>query len=502
VNPIESEQWQRLAPLALVFLVLNGIQKFIRENLYAFAGAGAGFAFIDWLGPRELLLAALAVLLIICASALIFHRRFRFRLESDAIRVRRGLFEKKELRIRFARVQNIQLGQPFYFRPFGLVRFSLETPGASEKEVELPGIPRHLAETMRDRISGQQADRSCLAEADDNNQDEQEIAHGEVLFSPGTSRLFVHGMSSNQVWLLIGAAAWLVSQFSRRLERLFEDAVILRWLTESIGSVWPLIAFMLAAGLLCLLMLSGLISIVRFHAYRLLDRDDRLVGIGGLLDEREQTVKRTKMTGLTFKQSAIGRLLGSGYLLVRQTRSSDQEVPGARAGFLVPGLRRTDHGLITRIQSHWAIPSDLLPISRRFWYLLSLRWLIFGAIVLIALVVLLGRGHFWLPLPGLGLAAGPVLIYLRWRRWGWQILERQLWVRQGLLGQTLDVFDLDQVQQVRVLQSPYQRRHQLASLQLILPQGAVDIPFLTSDTAAKIANQALFAAETATTHRI
>ena len=40
------------------------------------------------------------------------------------------------------------------------------------------------------------------------------------------------------------------------------------------------------------------------------DRGDRLVSVGGLLDEREQTVKREKITGLTLKQSALGRALG------------------------------------------------------------------------------------------------------------------------------------------------------------------------------------------------
>src|SRR5699024_5674927 len=144
--------WQRLAPIALLFLIVNGGVKLVRENFYAFAGAGAGFAFLDRLGLREFLLGGLVLLLGGALIAAVYHRRFRFRIEGDAIRLRRGLIENKDLRVRFARVQNVGLSQPLYFRPFGLVRFTLETPGAQSAEVVLPGIGRELALALRDHI--------------------------------------------------------------------------------------------------------------------------------------------------------------------------------------------------------------------------------------------------------------------------------------------------------------------------------------------------------------
>ena len=53
---LAEKDWYRLSGLALVFIILNGLQKQIRENLFLFAGAGAGAAFTDWLGLREFLL--------------------------------------------------------------------------------------------------------------------------------------------------------------------------------------------------------------------------------------------------------------------------------------------------------------------------------------------------------------------------------------------------------------------------------------------------------------
>ncbi len=497
----EADGWQRLAPLSLIFIIFGGVQKFVRENIYLFLGAGAGVAFTEWLGPRELLLGVTGVLLAIVIGAVIYHRRFRFKLEEDAIRVRRGLFERKELRIRFARVQNIQLGEPFYFRPFGLVRFSLETPGAAQKEVELPGISRELAEAMRDRIAGSQGDVPFQSDVEAGGHVPAAPASQE-LFAASTSRLFVHGMGSNQVWLIFSALAWLfgvvVQRFGQRLEQ--TDGFI--WLSEQFAIGWLLIGLMIPLLFAFLVMVSGLLSVIRFHDFRLIERGDRLVGVGGLLDKREQTIRRKKITGLTLRQTGLGRPLGSWYLLVRQAKSSDAEDAGTRTGFQVPGLRRSDHGLVDRIVHGWQTPEAFSPISRRFRLILWLRWLVLLVFGLGVLTTNFGFDSVAAStLAGLYVVVF-VCVHLRWRHWGWHLDGDQIWIRRGLVGQTLDAFDLNLVQQARINQSPYQRRHQLATLQLVLPQGAVTVPFLRFDTAAELANRALLAAETAMVHRV
>jgi putative membrane protein len=70
------------------------------------------------------------------------------------------------------------------------------------------------------------------------------------------------------------------------------------------------------------------------------------------------------------------------------------------------------------------------------------------------------------------------------------------------VGRQRDVFSIDQVQQAAVVASPYQRRHGLATVVLVLPQGEIKVPFLPREHADELANRALFAAETALVHRV
>lgn len=494
MSPVEQD-WQRLSGLALVFIILNGLQKQIRENLFLFAGAGAGAAFTDWLGLREFGLLVLLFLLLSVLGGMIYHRRFRFRLEADAVRVRRGLIEQKELRIRFARVQNIQLGQPFYFRPFDLVRFSLQTPGAAEKEVELPGIPRALALTMRDRIS--QLRESALApEAGVETED----AGHCCLYQAATGRLFLHGLSSNQVWVLAGIFFYVGGNLLERVSERFEEA-----LEAAAGSLewsWWWGPGLVLGLLAVLFLLSGILAILRFHDFRLRDLSDRLVAVAGLLERREQTIRRSKITGLLLRQSPVGRLVGCWTLRVHQTQSGIQADDGGKSGFLVPGLRRNELSLADNLLEGAAMPAAFNGVSARFRQFAWSRLLLALLLALVLTSVLFGRDH-WL-MVGLALSGAAALPLLHWRfrRWGWALEESTLWVRRGLLGQRIDVFELERVQQASITTSPYLRRHHLATLSLVLPHGPISVPFLPEELAAALANRALHAAETARVHQV
>src|SRR6056297_3361395 len=153
MTEIEST-WKALPVSAVGALYINGIQRFVRENLIVFFGAGTGFAVSESLGWREFGLGAGLVLLTGLLVALIYHRRFRYRVDEDSVRVRKGLFEQQELKVRFQRVQNVGFSQPIYLRPLGLIRVTLETPGAAQTEVSLPGIASGEATALRDLISG------------------------------------------------------------------------------------------------------------------------------------------------------------------------------------------------------------------------------------------------------------------------------------------------------------------------------------------------------------
>jgi putative membrane protein len=494
--------WQRLSPWALVFLVARRVQRLIRENLYFFLGAGAGSVFLEWLGPRELLFGFVAIVLATVAGAIVHHRRFRFRLEADAVRVRSGLVERKELRIPFARVMNVDLSQPLYLRPFRLVKLSLETPGARATEVELPGISRPLAETMRERIAAARADAATTKTLDQEADETEAVAPGVVLFQASRRDLLLHGLVSNQVWILAGAFLSLVGLLERRLWRLVDEERLGQMLAR-VGEELGGTLLVATSALALLLVVSMLIAWVRFYGFTLWRIDDRFRTRCGVLEIRERTVPRVKLLGVMVAQTAFGRLLGRWYLVGRQAgvvSPQEQERPG---NFMVPGLgqqglRRLLGSLGDGVQE---VPA-LNPIDASYRRVLATRWVV--ALVGLAGVTWApgfeaewGAGGFLALLP-LAVAG----VHLRWRHWGWAERSGLLWVRRGLLGHRVEVFPMAGAQRVEVRQSPVQRRRGVADLVLTLPYGPVVIPFLPRSTACALADRVLWQVETAPTHRL
>jgi putative membrane protein len=507
MSRVDVNTWQRLAPMALLFLIINGGAKFVRENLYAFAGAGVGFAFLDKLGLREFVLGGLVLLLGAVLIATIYHRRFRFRIEGDAIRVRRGLIENKDLRIRFARVQNVGLSQPIYFRPFGLVRFTLETPGAESTEVALPGISRELALTLRDHIArhGGAQDAIEAEEAGSPGQgggEAEEPVDPTLVHQPGGLRLFAHGLVSNQVWLIAGVAAWAFGTAWDHVEGWIESMGINVVFERVLALGWLGVASLLVGFAVLLFALSGALSLVRFHGFVLRDLGDRFLAVGGLLDKREQNIRREKLTGLTLYQTALGRLIGQWYLVGKQASSKEFEVDPSGKHFLVPGMRRGDLGIVGRLMPGFSVPEAFHPVSRLFRSMFWLRT---------ALAVLAGVGVLWwlapqargfLFIPPAILLLVLFLIHRSWRCWGWRVVDGVCWVQQGVFGLRRDAFELSMVQQAAVVRTPFFRRHGLATVRLVLPQGQVSIPFMPLDEANDLVNRAVYAAETSRGHRV
>lgn len=503
--------WKALPLSAVGALYINGIQRFVRENLIAFFGAGTGFAISESLGWREFGLGAGLVLLGGLLIALIYHRRFRYRVDGDSVRVRKGLFEQQEIKVRFERVQNVGFSQPIYLRPLGLIRVTLETPGASQTEVSLPGIGSGEATTLRDLISGTVG---RLADSDQSTApggDERTNAAPAAEFAASAADLFKYGMTSNQIWILLAvfgapASSWIESRVSSWIEQLSASGLLDMEMLRGAPLMLALFVGILIVSVALLLMaLSGLLAIVRFSGYRLVRETDRFKSRFGLLDVREKSLKLSKLHGIQTVQTAVGRMLGQWHAIGHQTGAVALE--GAMNDdrrFLIPGIddARLESVVSTLRGRRWDVPAwqGIHPRFRSMlWGRISL-----AMIIAAILVWLLLPGHVvWPPLAILGsnlLILG--LIHLHWRRWAFALDGQRMRIRSGLVGQKIVEFDLASCQQVAISTSPYQRRHQLASLTIRLPHGEQPLPYLTRAAADEVANLLLYRAESSAEHSL
>ncbi|MDT8428068.1 MAG: PH domain-containing protein [Pseudomonadales bacterium] len=318
-----------------------------------------------------------------------------------------------------------------------------------------------------------------------------------LLYSASASRLFLHGVASNRIWLILATIYGLSQQgmLGELLDRL-RASVFQNISASSYALMIWIPAIML--GLLCV---SGVLSLLRYYDYALRNEEGRLSSTAGMLNLREEALKKEKVTGLVFRQTVIGRPFDLWSLLVRQAASTNTN-PVLTAPFMVPGLRQSEFTLANQVMNGVApLPSlqGVSPAMRRiFWIRLLLPLLL----LLMILGWLWGMTDWRTASVALLMPLLAVMIHLRWIHWAWALDDEKMWVRHGLLGRTVDCFPIRLVQHVCLQQNPYQRRHGLATLLLTLPQGTIIIPFMAFSTASDIANRVLYVAESANSHRL
>lgn len=103
----------------------------------------------------------IAFFLIFLLSAFIgwlVYINFVFFLDTDAVKIRRGIFNKQEVAIPYRQIQDVDIERNFAYQILGLSELVILTAGHEEKdqggesEGVLPALDKDLADSLRDEL--------------------------------------------------------------------------------------------------------------------------------------------------------------------------------------------------------------------------------------------------------------------------------------------------------------------------------------------------------------
>lgn len=472
------EDWQRLSPMSVVYLFLRGTLSIVRENLPLLFGAGAGVAVLDSVGLREVALLLGVLLASRLLLALWQYRRFTFRIDGDLLLVRKGIFEQSELKVRSVQIQQVLVEAPWHLRLFGLVRFSVDTPGGASTEVELPGIRPVTAAALRRAL-----------EAEDRVEDAGlQPTPNQTLHQTSTTDLIMHGLANNYAWVALLALMPLLHRLAQSQQDRLETIELPPWIDSVLD--YPLLAAAggIAAIVLILMIASIVIALLRFHGFRL-ERDDRSTALprfrqtSGWASRREQILNSARLQVVEEVQTPIGRLLGRSQLLCRQIGNVQIEQDPNGQLFLIPGLDRDSSERL--LAALWPDRVPATTMERVHPYYRRITWLrltLISGALLGVMVQQTGDLRWGLPWVVLMLVfAG--LAHLRWLAVGFAVQEGWLEIRFGLIGHRRSTFPAIHVQRVQIRQNFFQRRREVADLTLTLATGPITLPCLSEDRA-------------------
>jgi len=454
---------ERLHPLGIGLLAVRRARRWISAILPALAGVALGVGLLP-------LLAALVVIVVAGAIIGVLEwRAYTFGIEEGSFVARHGVFSRDTVSVPLARVQSIDIEQSPIARLLGARSLTIRT-AAGSATVRLIAVSAVAESRLRSAL-GESAADGAPAEAGAGALPAEASAHAlpaeDVVRRLPASALPLIAVTSPRIGAGIGV---LVAVFYRL------DDVIPGDLTEKVAprlapgslvaallEVSAVLAFALAASLVG--------TTLAWAGFRVVRDGSRLRLRRGLLSYRETVIPVDRVRAVQMREGLAREALGLCSLTVR---TAGRATEAAQSGVLFPLLaRRESAGLVRETIPELELEGIPLRRPPRRARGRAARRLTIPAAIVAAPPAALLAPYGLLAL--LLVPAAALLSLARFRAEGVGLEgDRLAWRRRVLARSTL-VAQARSVQWRRVRQSPLQRRRALATLEVGLAVGGVEV---------------------------
>lgn len=458
-----QQDWQRVSAWAMLPLLLKSAWEMVGVIV-----AGTYLSTQDQ-HSAYLPYVVVGLALLVLSRALIDWRCSRFRVTSQGIELEKGLFHKELLRLPQARVQELQIRQPFYFRPLQLYAASIDSAGSQKQEFALTG----LSENQLSLLQGQRVAPPATA-------------------STPFYRIWLATLYNAYLWLPLLALFGISQQFS--------DAAFIRqgwqssqaWLQQY--DIAHNLLLQLLSGLIFLLaatLVLALMTLIWLYPQHLLRDARQLQLTQGTLLKKTLKIASQRVQLVIVNQPWLARLLGHYSLIFHGFVSNKRQSKFALLG-------QTSLELDAQLAAQQLLPlavvqgdhlqSFMPPYFRRLAGLKILAWLLLSALLWQS-----NLPPWWLKVL-LPLALGAWLSLDHWldQRWhGYRVHQQVLYLWQGGVSRRWLMLPLQQVQQVKLQQSAYFQQHQMVKVTFQTANGHLTLAAIPNAQAQQLYSQVL-----------
>lgn len=495
MNPVEQRLSKptRQSPVAVVFILL----KFFRTSLRQFWPVLLVF-FLQTQDKTELYI-AISVLVIAGFNlliSLVSYFRYYFYVTEDQLVIEKGVLRQKKVNVPFDRIQTINFEQNFLHQILHVTSIKIDTAGSVGHELSIDAIDMELAEALRNYVFENKSEEALSQE-----ETEPDAAGGPA---PARRRMVLHlrpedllkvGVSQNHLrtlGLVLATFAGLINYIDEPdvMQRLFDK--IIAFVPVNVENFWNVLLVSLPALLVFSILLSLFRTVLRFFDLKVWETEKGFQLVSGLFTRKEQAARFTKIQLFRWYTGPLKRIFH--LFTVRLFQAASSEIQAAQA-ITIPGCYARDvDAMRNSIFSPEALaPMDSHRIDRRFVWR---NGLYFGVMPAVAWVS--GTIYPLGPYVLLGLLLIPLVfgaLYRYWQRFSFHLNGHALRIRSGLILTRWEMLELYKVQAVEVQQSIYQRRKDLANVEIFTAAGSVSLPYLSLAKAQALQDYVLYVVE-------
>lgn len=495
------DNWQRVSKVSILDFFVKNLVKVVSGSIYAIP---AIWASSDTLknNLEYVALGAVGIVSLLLLSAFLQYFFFKYRLTDNNIEIHAGVIFKKHLDLPFTRIQNVKLITPVYFRPFDYTTMELDTAGSAKNEAKIVAVPVVKANGMKQQILAYQAAQQHTEKTVSEDVVTDELGNEKLLNERSLLDLVIHGVTNNRVLFFLAILApmadTIIESTNEFLLGLGFD--INAFLFESGHQWWQLSLYFVASFVLAyviVMIISVIGAIIAFYGYKLTKRDNNYIQRSGLLSIHEVVMKKPRLQMIVRQQDWLDVIIKRINLKFEQIGGLERQGQNnLRNKLMVPSVKEREcRALVDEVwPTNKMVNINYQPISQRF---------IVRGIGLFVTPITIGMGiaalmnELWMLVAPVCIffVVASLLVWCRWKRWGYAMDDEYVYVRKGLLGVNYYCFAIEKTQLVKFKQSIFLRRHNLCHANFVTAASALTIPFIPRDIGWRMMAQSLYQVE-------
>ncbi len=415
------------------------------------------------------ILPAFGVLMAVTLVSLVRYRRFRWRLDPDALIVEKGLFRRRRRVIQRDRIQTVDLERGVRHRLCGVVEVRVEAIGGVGTQGRLSALSPDVADRLRRVLleDPEQTQRGAKGEA----------VEEELLARVRPRALVLAGLTGGRVGVVAAVVGFLLQFLPEE-----QIAEALRpWIADG-PEATPLIVGAMILGLVGAALMGGFVlsvtATVLIHwNFTLSRRDGSLWVRRGLITEHRDSVPLRRVQAVRVEENVVRRFLGLASLRAVVAGRAGDSGDGGSDLLLPVGTREEAFEIARRIlgkRIEPLRPLEAMPSAAHDRRRVRAAAAGFGGFLLTLGVLAWGVEVEWSPsmlaatvvTGGLVGLSGLALAAASYRALGWSDRDDCLLVREGIANRRTSIVPVSRLQEVATRASPFQRRRGLATLHL------------------------------------
>jgi putative membrane protein len=484
----ETPSRQSAKGIVVIFGV--SVYKIVRASLLIFAAlilkylsSNKSFNLTD----PKIIVTAIGIVFVFLLIAFLRFYNFKFHVKNDYFFLRKGIFNKEELSVSLAKIQNVYIKQNLLQQIINVVSLSIETAGDDKTEIEISALARQKAEALKLHL---------LQSAKPRVAEDNERSESSVYFKASIKKLILEGVSENHFRSFLLIFAFIVGIYNDMkefVEQLDLTSNFGSWIKLDSESFMSFLLFNITIVVI-LLILSFLFSLIKMliqnFELTVIRNSDGLEISKGLFNKINLGLSASRIQNTTIITNRLKEIFGLYKLAFTQAMANKKQ----QLNFNIVGLGKTQ--IAELLQQFYPNVEERLIKNKPNVYL-KYRLISISSVflVLINLGLLLGPNELLLINIPLLIFIISNVIYV-YKKAYYHIDEDYIVIGSGALIETkTDFLEIKKVQGISLDQTIFQKRKKLASVVLYTASKPITIPHVELKTAFQIKNYLLFKLE-------